>query len=127
MRSSGSLQHRTQVCTGDHAGIAAEPAGLDVGLGRNVLCLALGQHLVADLQRDLCVGDINTDGIALLDQADGAAGSSLGADVADGRAAGCAGEAASYIEILYLKEVSQIFFLEIQSLLPSFEYWCILL
>ena len=33
----------------------------------------------------------------------------------------------SYIEILYLKEVSQIFFLEIQSLLPSFEYWCILL
>ena len=65
MRSSGSLQHRTQVCTGDHAGIAAEPAGLDVGLGRNVLCLALGQHLVADLQRDLCVGDINTDGIAL--------------------------------------------------------------
>ena len=42
----------------------------------------------------LCVGDINTDGIALLDQADGAAGSSLGADVADGRAAGCAGEAA---------------------------------
>ena len=72
MRSSGSLQHRTQVCTGDHAGIAAEPAGLDVGFGRNVLCLALGQHLVADLQRDLCVGDINTDGIALLDQADGA-------------------------------------------------------
>ena len=52
MRSSGSLQHRTQVCTGDHAGIAAEPAGLDVGLGRNVLCLALGQYLVADLQRD---------------------------------------------------------------------------
>ena len=94
MQSSGSLQHRTQVCTGDHAGIAAEPAGLDVGLGRNVLCLALGQHLVADLQRDLCVGDINTDGIALFDQADGAAGSSLGADVADGCAAACAGEAA---------------------------------
>ena len=70
MRSSGSLQHRTQVCAGDHAGIAAEPAGLDVGFGRNVLCLALGQHLVADLQCDLCVGDINTDGIALLDQAD---------------------------------------------------------
>ena len=59
------FQHRTQICTGYHAGIAAEPASLDVGLRRNVLCLALGQHLVADLQCDLCVGDIDVDEITL--------------------------------------------------------------
>ena len=88
------LEHRTEVCTRDHAGIAAQPAGLDVGLGRNVLCLALGQHCIADLQRDGGVGDINGNGIPFLDQADGAAGGRLRADMADGSTAGCAGEAA---------------------------------
>ena len=88
------FQHRTQICTGDHAGVTAQPAGLDVGLGRNVLCLALGQHCIADLQRDGGVGDINGNGIPFLDQADGAAGGRLRADVTDSGATGCAGEAA---------------------------------
>ena len=88
------LQHRAEICAGDHTGVAAEPAGLDVGLRGHILGLALGKDLVRNFQRDAGVGDINVDDIALLDQADGAAGSGFGADVADGRAAGCAGEAA---------------------------------
>ena len=46
------LEHRTEVCTRDHAGIAAEPAGLDVGFGCDIPGFALGQHVVGDLQRD---------------------------------------------------------------------------
>ena len=80
-RSIFLLQHRTQVCTGDELGVAGQPAGLDVGLGSHILGLALGKHLVGDFQRDLGVGDIDIDDIPLFDQADGAAGSCLGADV----------------------------------------------
>ena len=80
---------------GDHAGITqlSQPV-LMLGSGRNVLCLALGQHCIADLQRDGGVGDINGNGIPFFDQADGAAGGRLRADVTDGSTAGCAGEAA---------------------------------
>ena len=42
------LQHGAQICTGDHACIAAQPAGFDVGFGCNILCLALGQDFVAE-------------------------------------------------------------------------------
>ncbi len=72
-----SDEHCAEVCTGDHAGVAGQPAGLDVGFGGDVLGLALGQHLIRNLQRDAGVGDVDVDGIALLDEAVGAAGSGL--------------------------------------------------
>ena len=88
------LQHCAEVCAGDHTGVAAQPAGLDVGLGSDILCLALGQHLIRNFQRDAGVGDVDVDGIAFLNKANGAAGSGLRADVANGSTAGSAGEAA---------------------------------
>ena len=60
------LQHRAEIRAGDHTGVAAQPAGLDVGLGSDILCLALGQHLIRNFQRDAGVGDVDVDGIAFL-------------------------------------------------------------
>lgn len=50
------LHHSAEVCTGDVAGIAAQPARFDVGLRGNILGLALGQDLIGDFQRDAGVG-----------------------------------------------------------------------
>ena len=75
------LHHSAEVCTGDVTGIAAQPARFDVGLRGNILGLALGQDLIGDFQRDAGVGDVDVDDVTLLHEANGAAGSSFGADV----------------------------------------------
>src|SRR5690554_7629866 len=56
-------------------------------------CAALGERLVAELDVDGAVGDIDLDDVPLLHQADGTAGGRLGRDVADGESGGAAGEA----------------------------------
>ena len=82
------FQHSTQVGAGDKAGVAGQPAGLDVRLGLDIGSLAGGQLFVADGQMDGRIRDVDLDGVAFLDQTDGPAGGSLRADVADGRTAG---------------------------------------
>ena len=74
--------------------VACQPAGLDVRLGLDVGGFAGGKLVVTDGQVDGRIRNIDLDGVTLLDEADGAAGGCLGADMADGRAAGRTGEAA---------------------------------
>ena len=65
-----------------------------LGSGATYFALRSASTASPDLQRDGGVGDINGNGTPSFDQADGAAGGRLRADMADGSTAGCAGEAA---------------------------------
>ncbi len=82
------LQHRAQIGAGDQPCVPCQPAGLDVRLGLDVGGLAGGKLVVADGQVDGRIRNVDLDGVPFPDQTDGAAGGCLGADVADGRAAG---------------------------------------
>ena len=68
------FQHSTQVGAGDKAGVAGQPAGLDVRLGLDIGGLAGGQLFVADGQMDGRIRDVDLDGVPLFDQTDGTAG-----------------------------------------------------